>query len=92
MIDCEEAILDRYGISYQDWQISLNMLKYPHFENATLINEVHDELTWDLPPKTMKEDQEIILGVMSRPPTLRKLIPEFNITFLKVEPKVSDRW
>jgi len=87
MVDCEQAMLTEYGLSYKEWQESLsgqNCLM------PTLMNEVHDELTWDLPDKK-ERDAKLILEVMSCPPSLKKLIPDFYIT-LKIDPTVTDRW
>ena len=87
MVDAEAAMLHEYGLSYSEWQTSL------HGQGClmpTLINEVHDELTWDLPPKKDR-DVRIILETMACPPTLRKLIPGFDIS-LKIEASVTDRW
>lgn len=90
MIDCEEAVLKHYKTSYRNHQAMLHNLNFQS-TYSVLINEVHDELTWDLRPGSMKEDSELILATMSEPPTLKKLIPDFDIK-LKIEPKISDRW
>lgn len=89
MIDCEEAILKTEGVSYQDWHKSLQQGLSPSF--SMLINEVHDELTWDLHPHTLLRDKEIILETMKRPPSLTKLIPDFTLD-LKIESTITDRW
>jgi hypothetical protein len=87
MIDCEEKLLDYYGANYLEWQQALHGSDY---ERTVLMNEVHDELTWDLTADSELE-KEIILQTMSEPPSLRKLLPDFTIP-LKVDPKISDRW
>jgi hypothetical protein len=89
LVDCEQALLATYRVSYAQHQQMLHDLSFlPPY--PTLINEVHDELTWDLPYPCHK-DVELILEIMSRPPTLRKLIPDFDIS-LKIEPAITDRW
>ena len=80
------------GVSYWDWQRSFHSNNGPEFPSfSVLINEVHDELTWDLNPATLERDKELILDTMSRPPSLIKLIPDFKIK-LKIESTISDRW
>ncbi len=88
MVDCEQAMLKRARWTYSDWQ---HWLKTPgEVYLPTLINEVHDELTWDI-PEGCEEETELILTTMASPPSLRKLIPDFDIS-LKIEAKITDRW
>jgi len=89
LIDCEEAMLNEYGIKYAAWQKVLREKTLLGF--SVLINEVHDELTWDLYPKTLECDKALILEVMSKPPSLRKLIPDFDLR-LKIEAKIDGHW
>ena len=89
MIDCEAALLEKYRLSYREWQTSLHLPKNPMYM-PHLINEVHDELTWDF-PKEHKADMELILDTMSSPPSLTKLIPDLTIK-LKIEAKINERW
>lgn len=89
MIDCEQALLDKHGWDYASWQNQLREGSSNH-RMATLINEVHDELTWDF-HAWYESDMGIILEIMSLPPTLSKLIPDFDIK-LKIEPSIADRW
>lgn len=88
MVDCEQAMLAAYDISYSKWQA---VLANHGYSQSVLINEVHDELTWDLNPEFIEEDKELILTAMASPPSLRKLIPDFDIP-LKIEPTISNRW
>jgi DNA polymerase I-like protein with 3'-5' exonuclease and polymerase domains len=85
MIDCEEMLLKEYNTSYSEWHKTVSTDDIL----PRIINEVHDELTFDLPFKTNMV--EPILSIMSRPPTLTKLIPGFNLD-LKVEATITDRW
>jgi DNA polymerase I-like protein with 3'-5' exonuclease and polymerase domains len=87
MIDCEEAILKRHEVSYADWTTRLRNPE-SKWVMPVLINEVHDELTWDLPNSY---DSNLILETMKHPPSLTKLIPGFNID-LKIEANITDRW
>jgi len=88
MIDCEAAMLACEGMTYREWQSMLREQATPSM--PILINEVHDELTWDLPVYS-QEYQKVILDTMAEPPSLKKLIPGFDIK-LKIEPKISERW
>jgi DNA polymerase I-like protein with 3'-5' exonuclease and polymerase domains len=90
MIDCEQVLLAEYGWSYVEWQTQLRCNLGNPNRVPTLINEVHDELTWDIPVGS-DEYIDIILETMARPPTLSKLIPDFDIK-LKIEPSIADRW
>ncbi len=90
MIDCEAALLKKYGLTYREWQQHLHDRIPGTYSIPHLINEVHDELTWDF-PKEHKADMELILDTMSSPPSLTKLIPDLTIK-LKIEAKINERW
>jgi hypothetical protein len=89
LVDVEAELLQYHGWSYNDWQLALG--EHREIENSVIWNEVHDEISSDLCPSTYNQDRGIIQSIMASPPSLRKLIPDFDIS-LKIEPKISDRW
>lgn len=89
MIDCEAALLKCHSISYEDWHRQL--LKDPRYMwYSILINEIHDELLFDMPP-VLALDSMIISSTMQNLPSLRKLIPSFDLE-LTVDEKIQDTW
>jgi DNA polymerase len=90
LIDVESAILAEHKISLVEWYEMLirDPLDLPC---SVLINEVHDELTGDLHPDTGNRDLEIMVETMRAVPSLRELVPSFDIK-IGVDPTVGDRW
>jgi len=90
LIDYEAALLKDHKISYSDWH---NVLLHNPFELpcSPIINEVHDELDQDMHPKYGKRDLELLVHCATRVPTLRKLVPEFDVP-LKVKVTVGPTW
>jgi DNA polymerase I-like protein with 3'-5' exonuclease and polymerase domains len=55
------------------------------------INEVHDEITVDIPPHTRARDYEIIVETMRSVPDFHALVPGFDAP-LSVDPLLSRHW
>lgn len=93
LIDVEEALLDKYDMSYFDYVEMLNeankkvltngngggIISTEQWKCSVPFNEVHDELTFDLHPAHIEEDTEIILEIMGKVPSLRRLVPDFDV-------------
>lgn len=89
-LDVERALLSEYKISYTDYQRRLLCRDYP--EMPLMFNEVHDELDFDVPgTKRSKGDVKMIEEIMTHPPTLHKLIPDFACP-LKAEIVEAPYW
>ncbi len=58
---------------------------------SVLINEVHDELVFDMHPDTLDIDTDIIVKTMKAVPTLRRICPEFTVP-LNVDIVVDNFW
>lgn len=89
LVDVESALCAEHGISLTEYHKAVLEKRWP--EMAMVWNEVHDDLPVDFFPGTFKRDQEIVVETMRNVPTLRKLVPEFDIP-LKVGVEVSTRW
>jgi uracil-DNA glycosylase family 4 len=90
MLDIEERLLKRYGLSYLEYHTMLMEGRYPHF--ALLINEVHDDLVYDLHPETWRDDMDLISCTMRELPTLRGLVPLMKDCPINVGQKVGTAW
>ena len=90
MIDYERALLKEHKLSYIDWHEALLGNPYS-LPCSPIINEIHDELLMDKHPKTGKRDMEILHEAMISVPTLRKMIPTFDVK-LTVSTKVGRSW
>ncbi len=90
MIDYERALLKEHKLSYIDWHEALLADPY-NLPCSPIINEIHDELLMDKHPKTGKRDMEILHEAMISVPTLRKMIPTFDVK-LTVSTKVGRSW
>lgn len=95
LIDVEEALLQRSGLSLVDWH---KALVANHADPTDLLcaggvlsNEVHDSLLVDMPPKRATEVTELVVEVMRKVPTLRRMFPAFTVP-LEVETHVGPRW
>lgn len=89
MVDLEAALLSKYGLTYEEYHWRLLVGKPPSM--PLLINEVHDDLVFDVPSKGRKENLELIRTTMTKVPTLRALCPAFTVE-LGVGQKVGTRW
>jgi len=90
LVDYEAALLKEHKISYADWHYAL--LDHPFdLPCSPIINEVHDELDQDKHPKYGKRDLELLVHCATSVPTLRKLVPEFDVK-LKVKVTVNKTW
>ena len=89
MLDVETALLSKYGMSHVTFHSLLLAGKYP--SQPLLINEVHDDLVYDMPPKGLKDNLVLIKETMAAVPTLRKLVPSFDCP-LNTGQKVGSRW
>lgn len=89
MVDIERALLDRYSLSYEEYHYRLMIGKYPTM--PLLINEVHDDLVFDLPKGRRRENLELIKNCMTEVTTLRTLCPTFDVP-LNTGVKVGSRW
>lgn len=105
LIDVEAAILREYGLSLVEWYDHLIAQRRIYLTTGpscgiiteqwrvpTLFNEVHDELTVDLPPDTWKRDVELVVETMRAVPTIRSLAPYLREMPLYVDPKVGEYW
>ena len=90
MIDYERALLKEHKISYIDWHEALLDDPY-NLPCSPIIDEIHDELLQDKHPKTGKIDMEILEEAMVGVPTLRKMIPTFDVV-LTVSKNVGRAW
>ncbi len=104
MIDAEADMLRERGLSYIEYIKLLQHVRrkaltstgdcgiiYRELEMSVPFNEVHDELTYDMYPPTLKRDEEIIIENMKAVRTIRKMVPSFNLP-LKVSVKMGQRW
>jgi DNA polymerase I-like protein with 3'-5' exonuclease and polymerase domains len=103
LLDTEAALLSEYGLSLGEWVGMLweqrqRFLAGPGFgpvsvpwQVPVLFNEVHDELTGDLPPGHEKRVEELVIETMQAVPTFRKMVPSFDIP-LRVGVKTRERW
>lgn len=90
IVDYENALLKEHRLSYKDWHLAL--LEHPHdLPCSPVFNEVHDELDLDLHPRSGKRDLEILQSCMANVRTLKKLVPDFNLT-LKVDVQIVPTW
>lgn len=103
LLDTEAALLAEYDLSLGEWvgmlwaqrQRFLNpgfsgLMEVP-WQVPVLFNEVHDELTCDIPPGHEKRTEEIVVETMRAVPTFRALVPGFDVP-LNVGPKIRERW
>ena len=90
MLDVEERLLSLYGMTYVQYHEALMRKEWPHF--ALLINEVHDDLVYDLHPKTWKKDANLIYDTMRELKTLRDLVPLMRDCPINVGQKVGTAW
>ncbi|MDE1839850.1 MAG: hypothetical protein KGH87_08025, partial [Thaumarchaeota archaeon] len=90
IIDVEEALCNEYGISAVEMHKGLLSHEWP--EMPLLINEVHDELVFDVPPMVNQEQStELILEMMKSVPTLRRVCPAFTLE-LGIEHLIAPTW
>lgn len=89
MLDVEERLLDQYNLSYTDYHYRLMTGEYPVM--PLLINEVHDDLVYDVPQKRRRDNLALISETMSELPTLRRMFPKFDVQ-LKVGQEAGERW
>jgi uracil-DNA glycosylase family 4 len=89
MIDLEEALLSQFKWSYVDYHTALMQKKWPHM--PLLCIEVHDDIVQDIPRGMEKKTKEVTHDIMSSVPTLRKLLPEFDVP-LSIDTNVGPTW
>ena len=89
LIDVENCLTSNYGYDIIQYHQMLLERQYPKM--PLLINEVHDDLVFDLPGSLAKDATKLIVETMREVPTLRRLCPEFNLE-LNVDASVSPRW
>ena len=89
MVDIERELLKEFKLTYEEYHYRLMIGKPP--EMPLLINEVHDDLVYDLPKKDREDALAFISHYMSEVPTLRTLCPEFDVP-LNTGQKVGSRW
>ncbi len=88
-VDIEAAMLDKYNLTYEEYHGRLLEGAVPTM--PLLINEVHDDLVFDLPVKGRRDNLALITEIMRKVPTLRALCPSFTVG-LNVGQKVGSRW
>ncbi|MCI0559832.1 MAG: DNA polymerase, partial [Nitrososphaera sp.] len=91
MLDVEEALLDRYNLSYSEYHRALAEGRSKELRMPLLINEVHDSLVFDMPRENQKRDLALIKDCMTQLRTLRKLKSEFDIK-IKISQDVCKHW
>jgi len=80
MVDFERELLHNHNMRYLDWHQAL--LEVPHAPPASVLtNEIHDELTLDMHPKTGEDDLALLTASCKKLPTLRKMAPDFKFEF-----------
>jgi len=89
MVDTERELLNQYNLSYEEYHWRLMEEKYPVM--PLLINEVHDDLVYDMPKARLKDNLALIRHMMAAVPTLRALVPAFDLP-LNTGQKVGSRW
>lgn len=89
MIDVEERLLQQHGLSYTDYHAALMRREWPSM--PLLINEVHDDLVYDVPRERRKENLALIRETMQELPTLRRLLPDLG-DIIRVEQKTGPAW
>lgn len=88
LVDSEAALLSANDVSYVEHHDNLLRRNWRY---SLLLNEIHDELVFDLHPAHAKRDERLIVEAMEGVPTLRKLCPDFDLK-LKVKVKKGERW
>ncbi len=89
MVDLEERLLRQFKWSYYDFHAACMAKEWPQM--PLLINEVHDDLVMDIPKGMDKKTKEVTHDIMCRPPSLRKLLPDFDVP-LSVDTNVGASW
>ena len=89
MLDVEERLLSKYHLTYVDYYRMLMEKKWPLM--PILINEVHDDLVFDVPKDRMKENMKLIHETMEELPTLRRLMPELP-DIIRADQKAAPSW
>lgn len=89
MLDIENALLREYRLDIIDYHKALIEKDWP--EMPLLMNEVHDELVFDMPERNRKRDTELIIETMRAVPTLRRMVRGFDVP-LNVGSKLADCW
>lgn len=89
MVDIEAELLRTHSLTYEEYHYRLMVGKYPTM--PLLINEVHDDLVFDMPKKGRRDALVMISEIMAGVPTLRKLCPTFDVP-LNTGQKVGSRW
>jgi DNA polymerase I-like protein with 3'-5' exonuclease and polymerase domains len=92
LLDIEEEIVEEwYGSSYLRFHhsvLGMGPVSSAHRPTPLIINEVHDEITMDLP---QGHDGAFVVRAMVACKTLKKLIPEFDLE-LGVEATLRSHW
>lgn len=92
LIDCEAALCDRYNVGIVEYHAALMGQRWP--EMPLIINEVHDNLVFDLPfhdERRVNETVALLKERMESVETLRKLVPSFTMP-VKVDMKLGLHW
>lgn len=91
LVDVEDAICQWYAVSKVEYH-SVLFSRLTSREIPCIINEIHDEVVFDLPPpgRTHAELQEMITDVMKRVPSFRK-VSSVEVP-LDVESVIAPTW
>jgi DNA polymerase I-like protein with 3'-5' exonuclease and polymerase domains len=89
MIDLERELLHQYNWSYYDFQQAIMAKEWPQM--PLLCCEVHDDIVQDIPKGMEAKTKEVTHAVMCAVPTLRKLLPKFDVE-LKVDTNHGPVW
>lgn len=91
LIDLERALLRQYKLTYVDYQTMLMEKYWPSM--PLLCIEVHDDLVLDSPKQCFKKTKEIIHEIMTKPPSLVKVLPDlFDNVTLTVDTNAGPTW
>lgn len=82
LVDLERALLNRFRLSYTEYQEALMNKDWPVM--PLLCIEVHDDLVQDIPNGLEAETKEITHSVMQKPPTLAAELPELFDSNIKL--------
>lgn len=90
MLDVESRLLYEAGLTYTEYHTALLEKRWPRM--PLLVNEVHDDLVFDIPSQRRDHDVELIHTTMEELPTLRRLIPDLADLPIKVDTKIGQVW
>jgi DNA polymerase I-like protein with 3'-5' exonuclease and polymerase domains len=91
MLDVERRFLDKYNLTYVQYHELLMYAQWKELNMPLLINEVHDDLIYDMPTRHRKANMTLIKETMQELPTLRKMIPDLG-DIIRVDQQMAPSW